>query len=194
MKTNIELSNQSGFNRAIEIAMVQNTPIMLTAYIDGYFDNIKEKEQLKETFKDFVNFKTELNKPCMFTEISKNSAQQLLEVKIKKRKLESFEDILKRVETAKTILKHIDTSLNVTSEALLKTSIERFYFDSTNVDFVIEVAKSICALDGKLKLEAHHIAEAIQYSRNNVYECIESIEMQIEYLKQERDSLLKLVK
>jgi Holliday junction resolvasome RuvABC ATP-dependent DNA helicase subunit len=194
MKTNIELSNQSGFNRAIEIAMVQNTPIMLTAYIDGYFDNIKEKEQLKETFKDFVNFKTELNKPCMFVEISKNGAQQLLEVKIKKRKLESFEDILKRVETAKTILKHIDTSLNVTSEALLKTSIERFYFDSTNVDFVIEVAKSICALDGKLKLEVHHIAEAIQYSRNNVYECIESIEMQIEYLKQERDSLLKLVK
>jgi Holliday junction resolvasome RuvABC ATP-dependent DNA helicase subunit len=194
MKTNIELSNQSGFNRAIEIAMVQNTPIMLTAYIDGYFDNIKEKEQLKETFKDFVNFKTELNKPCMFIEISKNSAQQLLEVKIKKRKLESFEDILKRVETAKTILKHIDTSLNVTSEALLKTGIERLYFDSTNVDFVIEVAKSICALDGKLKLEVHHIAEAIQYSRNNVYECIESIEMQIEYLKQERDRLLKTLK
>jgi len=194
MKTNIELSNQAGFNRAIEVAMLQNTPIMITAYIDGYFDNIKQKEQLKETFKDFVNFKTELNKPCMFIEISKNSAQELLEVKIKKRKLESFEDVLKRVETAKTILKHIDTSLNSTSEQLLKVGIERLDFDNTNVDFVIEVAKSICALDGKLKLEAQHIAEAMQYSRNNVYECIESIEMQIEYLKKERDSLLKLVK
>jgi hypothetical protein len=191
MNTNIELSYQAGFNRAIEVAMVQNTPIMLTAFIKDYFDNIKQKEQLKETFKNFVNFKIELNKPCMFIEISKNSAEQLLE--LKKRKLESFEDVLERVKTAKDVLKNIDTSLDRTTEALLKMGAERLYFDSTNVDFVIDVAKSICALDKELKLKPHHIAEAIQYSKNDIHECIDSIDMQIECLKKERKSLLKTI-
>ena len=45
MKTNIELTHQAEFNRTIEVAMVQDTPIMLTAYINGYFDNIKQKER-----------------------------------------------------------------------------------------------------------------------------------------------------
>ena len=184
----IELTHQAGFNRAIEVAMVQNTSIMLTAYIDGYFDNIKQKEELKETFKNFVNFKVELNKPCMFIEISKNSAEQL--ITLKKRKLESFKDVLNRVEIAKNNLKNVNIALNSASEQLLKIATERLYFDSTNVDFVINVAKSICALDGKSNIEAHHVAEAIGYSRNNIFECIDSIEMQIEYLQQERKNLL----
>jgi magnesium chelatase family protein len=76
---------------------------------------------------------------------------------------ESFSTMMQRVAVAQKQALPID--LTQASNVLLGTAIEKLDVGMRRVYAAIEVARSIAQLDQQLHIEAHHIAEAIQYQR-----------------------------
>ena len=75
---------------------------------------------------------------------------------------ETLDDIHARVEKAK---KHPlpKSVFDAYSEELLKTAIQRLNFSIKDVEIIHKVAPVIAQLDLDSKIQAHHVAEAIQY-------------------------------
>jgi len=53
--------------------------------------------------------------------------------------------------------------LDLASQQLIKTPMERLGLSARAYDRILKVARTIADLDSKTKIESQHIAEAIQY-------------------------------
>jgi len=183
----MEITKNANFNRALEIAMVQNHSVLMLPYIKDDYNNIAEVNEVQNRFKDYVNFKPSLQ--SIKIEYNKIEAQQILN----NRKLETFEDILERVNNAKKIINKVSYNLNEACNQLLKTAIERLYFNAIDTDYIINVARSIASLENDTTIKAQHIAEAIQC--NCIFDDhITLIDLKIKELQTEKKRLEKLVK
>ena len=63
--------------------------------------------------------------------------------------------------TPKLMRKFCETDAN--GQALLKTAVDRLNLSARSYDRILKVARTIADLDQSLKIEAQHLAEAIQY-------------------------------
>ena len=98
------------------------------------------------------------------------------------KKAESSADVKARVNAARDIQKQRFSGTNITcnaqmtpamvgefctldaaGEKLLKGAFERLGLTARSHDRLLRVARTIADLDGSEKIEAHHLAEAIQY-------------------------------
>jgi hypothetical protein len=180
-------TKNASFNRVMEIAMVQNHKILMLPYIDSDYNNIAEVNEVQNRFKDYINFTPSLQ--SIKIKYNRIESNRILD----KRKWESFEDILERVNEAKKIIDSVSFDLNETCNQLLKTAIERLDFNVIDTDYIINVARSIASLDNEATIKAHHIAEAISY--NCIFDDhIILIDLKIKELQKEKNRLKKLIK
>jgi hypothetical protein len=182
----METTKNANFNRVLEVAMVQKHKILMLPYIDNDYNNIAEVNEVQNRFKDYIDFTPSLQ--SIKIEYNRIDSNRILD----KRKCESFEDILERVNKAKKIIDSVSFELNETCNVLLKTAIQRLDFNVIDTDYVIDVARSISALDNETTIKPQHIAEAIQYN------CIIDnhiilIDLKIKELQREKKRLKKLI-
>jgi predicted ATPase with chaperone activity len=181
----MKITKNAIINRAIEVAMVQNTSILLLPYIENEYNNIQDCIDIELQFKDYVNFKPSLK--SIKIEVPKTTATKILD----KRTEESFEVLLGRVNKAKEAINNILYDIDDTSEQLLKTAIERLNFNENDTKNTIEFARSIASLDSALKIRVEHIAEAIQYNYCNFNDHVILIDLKIKELQSEKTRLKK---
>jgi hypothetical protein len=80
----------------------------------------------------------------------------------KKNQFETLQDIEKRIEKAKANILPSEF-LGDSCYILLKTAVNRLNFSLSDTEKVKEIAGIIAQLDGTDKIQAEHIAEAVQY-------------------------------
>jgi predicted ATPase with chaperone activity len=182
----MEITKNANFNRVLEIAMVQNHSVLVLPYIDNDYNNIVEVNEVQNRFKDYIDFTPSLQ--SIKIEYNKIEASNILYTGLR----ESFKDILERVNKAKKIIDNVSFKLNETCNQLLKSAIERLDFNTIDTKYVIDVARSISALDNETTIKVQHIAEAIQYN------CIIDnhiilIDLKIKELQREKKRLKKLI-
>ena len=105
----------------------------------------------------------------------------------RREKAESSADVKARVNAARDIQKQRFSGTNITcnaqmtpamvgefctldaaGEKLLKGAFERLGLTARSHDRLLRVARTIADLDGSEKIEAHHLAEAIQYRNTDI--------------------------
>ena len=154
----MKVTKNENFNRALEVAMVQNHPVLVLPEVKGEYNNIAEVEEIKEQFKEFVNFKSSLR--SIKIEYVKIYADSILDTT----RLELFKNVLERSKNAKLVVEGVSDELNDTCKHLLKAAIQKLDLNKVDADLIISISRSIAALDKSLVLRPEHIAEAIQYS------------------------------
>jgi hypothetical protein len=77
---------------------------------------------------------------------------------------EKEDALLKRVSEAKKMVNAISVNLDKECEYLFKMADQRFNLFHTRRETIINVARSIAALDYSNMIKVHHLSEAIQYS------------------------------
>jgi len=75
---------------------------------------------------------------------------------------ETLDDVHRRVDTAKSNPEPKPEYCS-TSNELLKNAINKLQLSSKDVKIIRKVSSTIAKLDGETKIQAHHVAEAIQY-------------------------------
>jgi len=154
----MKVTKNENFNRTLEVAMVQNHPVLILPEIKEEYNNIAEVEEIKEQFKEFVNLKPSLR--SIKIEYVRTDSDSILDTT----RLELFENVLERSKNAKLVVEGVSDKLSDVCKHLLKSAIQKLDLNKVDVDLIISIACSIAALDKSLVLRPEHIAEAIQYS------------------------------
>jgi hypothetical protein len=187
----MRVTNHANLNRAFEVAMLENQPITILVGIAKHdvniIDLIKDKKQIENDFKKYINFSTAENfTESIFCEIVKPNFATL------HYKLETFEDVLKRVEKAKNVV--VSDTLGDTSIALLETAYLRLNLTESNYNTIIKTAKNIAKLDNSETILVSHVAEAIQYQSPNYNDYLSTLNNQLSFIKSEIRNATKLLK
>ena len=138
-------------SRAYEIALLGNFSIQVV-FSKEYTTGFEDYQKIKEFFNK-VQFspKGDLTVEIIRPDIRDNV------------RYESIEDIHQRVEAAKDNQKPTEFVSQQTCDALLKTAFERLELSIESHERIKKIASVIAQLEGKSKIETHHLAEAIQY-------------------------------
>jgi len=143
-----------GLFRAIEVAKTGDHSISVNFdqnYKNGFDDYKSIKSFCKGWFDNFVSdgdIKIEIVKPQSYE---------------RKGKGETLEDISTRVEKSLQFQKP-ELKLCDSSETLLKTATQRLDLSLSQVEKIKQIAATISQMDFSKTIQAHHIAESIQYS------------------------------
>jgi disulfide oxidoreductase YuzD len=149
-------------SRAYEIAKFGNFSITVFYSADTLdYPKADEDYQLLKEFYNDVEFKSEGN---IFVQIIKPRDYKSFE------HCETIEDIHKRVEKAKSNQIPMKYDNNSACYELLKNATQRLNFSSQDVEIIDRMALKIAQLDSTKEIEAHHIAEAIQYRIKDNYQ------------------------
>lgn len=161
-------------NRAMEVSLVDNTPLFVVSEIKHQYDLNKLKKEL-----NFINFTNDYNNAILVEYIPRVVLNS------------TFEDwsyVNERVKEAKSFSME-NINLNETSQQLIKTAIDRLNLSNTQKDLIVNTAVSIAKLDKQKTIKTEHIAEAIQYQVLNINDFKEGILEQIKFLQNELKKL-----
>lgn len=154
MRNNVNLIGYwVNLSRAYEIALLGDFSIQIM--YDMEYNAINDYKLIKE----FFNRCTFCFSGDLIVKIYR--PQNL--VGLKRGQFETIKDINKRVENAKrnTIPTEYDSK---SCEQLLKVAIDRLDLDLKTIGNIERIAKVISQLEGTEKIQAQHLAEAIQYN------------------------------
>jgi len=140
--------------RAYEIAKFGNFSITITYSVNPYdYPRANDDYQLLKKFYNDIEFNSNGD---LFVEITKPRNYKI-------EQCEKIIDIHKRIGKARNnkIPKMYEN--NSATYNLLKNAVEKLNFSCIDVKKIDKIALKIAQLDGTEKIEAQHIAEAIQY-------------------------------
>lgn len=161
-------------NRAMEVSLVDNTPLFVVSEIKHQYELNKLKNEL-----NFINFTNDYNNAMLVEYIPHVSLNSTFE---------NWSDVNERVKEAKSFsLENI--KLNESSKQLIKTAIDRLNLNNTQKDLIVNTAVSIAKLDKQKTIRVEHVAEAIQYQALDINEFKEGILEQIKFLQNELKKL-----
>jgi predicted ATPase with chaperone activity len=180
-----KLVSNEALKRAIEVALVQDSPLLV--YVSPENKKYTERAIIEAGIVNYMlsykcpcGYLGHPNKQCICTpddvleynskpypedfDMSIESCDFMFKDILSEQKPESLESMLKRVNLAKDLLKEINkTNIDIKPDAisLLEHGYKRL--GGLNVDKIIKTAVSIMCLDRMATIQAEHIAEAIQY-------------------------------
>lgn len=144
----------TNLSRVYEIAKLGGLSIRVV-FDKDYINGFKDYELIKAFYKD-VNFSIDGDIVFELT------APEISSYPSRKNQFETLEDIEKRIEKAKNNILPSEFSGD-SCHTLLKTAINRMNFSLSDTEKVKEIAGIIAKLDGTVRIQVEHIAEAVQY-------------------------------
>ena len=154
------IKGQENLMRAYEICLAGNYVLSIVSFDNENGVNENQLCEYAETLRENeISVNVNSSNGDILIELTKPTFESLMT----KRKQETFEDIKKRVFSAKAKSSKPLEAINEASQALLKMAYNRLNLQPFEVEIILRVSATIAWMDGSEYIKTEHIAEASQY-------------------------------